>query len=155
MKMQRLLIIEVVTLISIGALAINFVSVNPILESNSGASLGLFDEKKYSEGTVTLERGGEAVDLFRYPSYEPAILTLNIEYLSVQKSGYLTILCNGRSAGRILATPGSESIQLTLVTTSGVEWVKANSLNAVVFKSGADDGYEGTFSYEISLRGSR
>ncbi len=155
MKMQRLLVIEVVSLVSLGILAISFVNVNPILDVNNGAPLGLFSERKYSEATITLARGGEAVSLFRYNSYEPAILVLNIDYLSVEKSGYLEIYCNGKTAGKLLVAAGSGPAQLTLVTTAGVDWVKANSQNSVFFKSPLADGFEGQFSYEISLRGSR
>lgn len=153
--MQRLLVIEVVSLISLGILAVSFVNVNPILDTNSGAPLGLFSERRYTNGTITLARGGEAFGLFRYNSYEPVILTLNIEYLSVEKSGYLTVYCNGRVGGTVLVTSSSGPVQLTLVTTAGVDWVKANSQNAVMFKSPASDGFEGQFSYVVSLRGSR
>jgi hypothetical protein len=92
---------------------------------------------------MTLKRGGAATCTFRYEDSKPTTLIVNLDYVSVEKSGYLTIYCNGRQAGEVLVNPGAGQVQITLATTSGVEWVKSNVENKRMFESESVNTFEG------------
>jgi hypothetical protein len=161
MKIKNLLMVEVTSIIVILSLVVVFVELTPNLVSSSSPSIGVYNQRVFSKGTLTLESGAMQSAQFNYSTFDPAILVIDLTFQNWQKPGNLTILCNGRNVATFLATPNNPTIHLTTFSVSGWDWVKPPTINSFVygneitFRSAAQNGYEGTFSYSIDIRGSR
>ncbi len=162
MKLKKLFIIEIALVAIVLVAAMVFVEVTPYLASASqNDSVGIYNERIFAEGTVTLSMGGSAGAQFNYSTYDPAILVIDLAFQTWDNSGFLSLYCNGRRIASFLASPQNPTVRLTTISVSGWEWVKPPSTNTytygneVQFTSRSEDGYVGAFEYTISIRGSR
>jgi len=160
LKLKKLMVVEIVLLVVALLLVIAFVEIVPFLRSSKQKnSIGLYQEREYARGNVTLVVGGWSSVRFNYLSYDPAILILDIAFLTWKSPGFLTLRCNNRVFASVFARPENSHVSLTVVSVSGREWVEPPSsmfgINEIAFESELKNGYEGTFSYKISVRGSR
>ena len=169
MKIKVLFAFEI-ALIAIAIVAIMIlVEVTPYLGSSKPDSqIGVYSQKLFTEGNVTLSSGQIASAWFNYSSYDPSILVVDLTFQSWRNPGYLSIYCNGLHVSTIDAKPENPHILLTAISFSGLDLVKPRVDlvspapfdaftygNEVAFIPGPQNGYEGTFSYQISIRGSR
>ena len=161
MKFKKLLIIEIISIIAIVSIALVFVEGIPNFVSSSQPSIGVYNQREFAKGTVTLGAGETVSAQFNYSNFDPAILVIDLTFQNWQTPGALTVLCNGRNIATILASPNYPTTRLTTISVSGLDWVKPPSINSytygneVTFQSEPQNGFEGTFSYHISIRGSR
>ena len=148
-------------------LVLIFVGVTPYLVSSAVTDkIGVFNQKEYVRNTVSLVAGQKASCRFNYSTFDPAILVINLAFQSWTTPGFLSLYCNGILVVTIQATQRNPIVQLTTVTVSGYDLVRpyyqlspAFSAytygNEITFASTTDNGYEGIFSYTVSVRGSR
>lgn len=160
MKLKKLIAAEITTVALVFILLVILVDFTSYLgSSNQNDRIGLYAEKEYAAGNITVVSGEIAFVRFNYSSYEPAILVLELTFQSWESTGYLDIRCNNRAIRPIFASPENPIIRLNVVSTSGAEWVEPLSsmfgLNEVTFESGLENGFIGLLSYKIKLRGSR
>lgn len=163
MELKKVIFVEiaVVSIVLIAILA--FVGITPYLASSQqSTSIGLFNQKVFDEGNVTLIRGKTVQSaIFNYSTFDPAILVLELDFQSWQSRGNLTISINDLVLANVYPDPEKPHVTLNTVSFSGVDLVKPDFVysryfsNAVSFSSKVGEGYSGTFSYQISVRGSR
>ena len=158
--MKRLLTVEIMLLVVALLSVVAFVEIAPFLRpSRQSYSIGLYREREYARGNVTLASGQRSSVRFTYTSYDPAILTLDVTFLTWESSGHLVFRCNNRIFASVFASPENPVVSFIVVTFSGREWVEPPSsmfgLNEIAFESELENGYEGMFDYRISVRGSR
>ena len=160
MRSRRLVVVEITILVATLLLVVAIVEIVPFLNpSKQRDSIGLYQEREYAKGNVTLASGEWSSVRFTYTSYDPAILTLDIAFLTWKSPGYLILRCNNRVFASVLVQPENSSLSFTIISVSGREWIEPPSsmfgVNEITFESDPNNGYEGTFSYRISVRGSR
>jgi hypothetical protein len=162
LNLKRLFAIEIGVAVVVIVLVVFFFEVTPYLASSKQSdSVGIYHQKMFAQGVTTLALGQQASAQFNYSTYDPAILVMYLSFQSWQTPGDLSVNCNGRRIATVHASPDNPTIQLTTVSVSGWDWVKPPSLDAytygneVTFVSEPLGGYEGTFSYQIEIRGSR
>jgi hypothetical protein len=152
--------IAVIVIVVVGGLFI--VEISPYLSSSKpNAQIGMYNQKQFGSATIALSPGETAIARFNYSTYDPAILVLDLTFPTWKTAGDLSIYINGNFATTINAPPDNKQYSLTLLSFSGQDWVKSPSLNSftygneITFVSKSGNGYDGTFSYKISIRGSR
>ncbi len=167
MNLKQAFVGEVAAAVVIILVVTVVVEVTPYLASSKqSGQIGVFNQREFARDTVTLTAGQRASSQFNYTTYDPAILVAGLHFENWEKPGYLSMYCNGVLIVSFNATPNNPDVQLTTVTFSGYDLVKTPppnlgvSLlfaygNEVSFLSSEDNGYSGTFSYQISIRGSR
>jgi hypothetical protein len=162
LKLKKLFAIEISVFVAVLVVVLFFVEVTPYLASSKPDSqIGMYNEKMFAKGTAILSIGQTASAQFNYSTYDPAILVVDLAFQDWQTPGHLSIYCNGRLIATILATSNNPTVHLTTISVSGWDWVKPPSINSftygneVTFVSETETGYEGTFSYQIDIRGSR
>jgi len=162
LKLKKLFIVEIASVIVVLVLVLVFVEFTPYLASASqNDSVGMYNEKIFATGNVTLAMGGSAGAQFNYSTYDPAILVIDLAFQTWDNSGFFSLYCNGRRIAAFQATPQNPTMRLTTISVSGWDWVKPPSINSytygneVQFNSESLDGYAGSFEYTISIRGSR
>ncbi len=159
--------IEIAIVIIVIVFVMVFVEITPYLAASSQTGqIGVFNQREYAKETVTLSPGQRASSKFNYTTYDPAILVVDLTFQDWQKAGTLSLYCNGIHIVSFEATPNNPYVELTTVTFSGYDLVKppppklAISFafaygNEVSFVSPEGNGYQGTFTYQINIRGSR
>ena len=163
MELKKVIMIEiiVVVIVLVGVLA--FVGIIPYLASSQqNSAIGVYNERVFDECNLTLSRG-ESIpsEVFNYTTFDPAILVLDLDFQTWDANGNLTISVNGIGLATISPTPQNSHVSLNAVSFSGKDLVKPYSAksiltnNQVDFSSITGEGYAGTFSYRISIRGSR
>jgi hypothetical protein len=161
LNVKKVFAIEITSIAIIIALVLVFVEVTPFLVSSQQESIGVYNEKEFAHGTLTLVQGQSASAQFNYSTYDPAILVIDLLFQDWQVQGFLSLYCNGRLIVTIHATPNNPIVHFTTISVSGWDWVKPPSLNTatygneVTFDSDPTNGYSGSFSYKIDIRGSR
>lgn len=160
MKLKKLIFVEIAILIVALLLVLVLVGVAPYLRSSKQKNtIALYQEREFARGNTTLEVGETTSVKFTYPSYDPAILILDIEILTLKSPGYLVLRCNSRIFASVFVGSEDSHLSFTGVSFSGRDWVQPPSsmfgLNEIAFESESNNGYAGTFSYKISSRGSR
>ena len=167
MNLKKLIVFEIAAVIIAIVLIVVFVGITPYLSSSGqNGQIGVFSQRLYAQKTVTLQRGQIASSQFNYSTYDPAILVIELKFQDWQKPGYLSMYCNGILIDTFNATPINPNVKSTTVTFSGFDLVKPPSSilgvyyqfaygNEISFLSPTENGYEGTFNYQISIRGSR
>jgi hypothetical protein len=161
MKFKSVFVIEVVSIIAVLSLVVIFVEVSPNLISSAAPSIGVYNQREFAKGTLTLTAGSADSAMFNYSTFNPAILVIDLTFQNWQKNGDLTILCNGRNIATFQATSNNPTMHFTAFSSSGWDLVKPPTLNSftygneITFRSAFQNGYEGTFSYSIDVRGSR
>jgi hypothetical protein len=161
LKLKKLFVIEIAAIVVVIAVLLLLVEVSPFLASSKpNSSVAVYDQKEFAKSVATLTRGQRATVAFNYSTYDPSILVLNILFQSWKTPGNLSIYCNVKLLTTIFATPEKSQITLNVVSLSGLDWVDSpnltspNAINRIIFVSD-ENGYEGTFSYELYIRGSR
>ena len=159
MKLRKIVVLEITVIILVLISILAFIEVTSYLGSSQNAKIGLYNEREYAKGNVTVFPGETAIVQFTYLSYEPTILVLDLTFKSVDKPGYLVIRCNNRMLHPILANQENSSVSLNAVSVSGAEWVEPLSamfgFNEVTFETGLENGFEGVVDYRVNLRGTR
>jgi hypothetical protein len=162
LKLKKLFAIEIASVIVVLVIIMFFVEVTPYLVSSKpNAQIGVYNQKEFAKDIVTLASGQTASAQFNYSTYDPAILIIDLTFQNWQTPGYLSLYCNGRIIATVYASTANPEIHFTTISVSGWDWVKPPSTNSftygneVTFSSEPQNGYEGTFSYQISIRGSR
>ena len=167
MKLKKIITIEIASVAVVLVVVLAFVEITPYLvSSNQNNQIGVFDQREFAKNTVSLLAGQKASCRFNYSSFDPAILVVDLAFKSWQTPGYLSLYCNGILIVTIEATQRNSNVQLTSITVSGYDLVKPHYQlsqvfstytygNEISFLSSVEKGYEGTFSYKISIRGSR
>jgi hypothetical protein len=162
LKLKGLFAFEIAAVTIAIAVIMLFVEVTPYLASSKPSSqIGVYNQKEFAKGDVTLSIGQTTSAQFNYSTYDPAILVVDLTFQDWRIPGYLSFYCNGRLITTINATPDNPQVRLNVISVSGWDWVKPPSLNSftygneVTFVSEPENGFEGTFSYQIDIRGSR
>ena len=161
MKLRKLFVAELALVFTVLIVIVVVVEVNPALGgSTQSQDIGAFNQKLFSQGAVSITRATSFSTSFDYSSYEPAVLVIDLKFSTIQSPGTLSATCNGRYIGSVYAADKSHAT-FSAISMSGTEWVKPPSAyssaftNQIIFSSDADQGFEGIFTYQISLRGSR
>jgi hypothetical protein len=167
MNLKKLIVVEATVVIVAIVLIAVVVEITPYLTSSGqNGQIGVFNQRKYVQETATLQQGQRVTSRFNYTTYDPAILVVDLKFQDWQKPGALSMYCNGILVTTFDATPSNPNIESTTVTFSGFDLVKPPPPklgmsfqftygNEISFSSPTEDGYEGTFNYQISIRGSR
>jgi hypothetical protein len=162
LKLRKIIIIEIAAITIALLLALLLIFYTPYLEASSqNTSIKMFNQREYSKGTATLTRGEKVSAFFNYSLYDPVILILDLTFQTWQTPGNLTIYINGKYCSSILVSQQEQQARLEIVTLSGSDWIKSPSIdsfvfgNQVMFNSDLKTGFEGTFNYQINIRGSR
>ena len=167
MNLKKLFAVEITIVIVVVVVVIAFVEIIPYLSaSNQNGQIGVYNQRVYAQKTVTLQSGQIASSRFNYSTYDPAILVVDLEFQDWQKPGNLSIYCNGILIDTFYAASNDPYVKSTTVTFSGYDLIKPPSAvrgiiyqfeygNEITFMSPIENGYEGTFNYQISIRGSR
>ncbi len=162
MNTKKLFAIEIASAVLVLTVILVIVEVTPYLSSSqANAQIGMYNEKVFAKGLVPLALGQTASAQFNYSTYDPAILVIDLAFQDWQIPGDLSLYCNGRLIATIHATPNNPTVRLTTISVSGWDWVKPPSINSftygneVTFVSEPETGFEGTFTYQIDIRGSR
>jgi hypothetical protein len=162
LKLKSLFAIEIASAIIVVVVVLFVVEVNPyLLSSKSSSQIGVYNEKVYAKGNATLDLGQIVSAQFNYSTYDPAILVVDLTFQNWEVPGDLSVYCNGLLVATIHATPDNPTARLNMISVSGWDWVKPPTIDAytygneVSFESDPQTGYQGTFSYQIDIRGSR
>ncbi len=167
MNLKKLAVVEIASLVVVLLVVLAIVQISPYLTSSArGDQIGVFNQRQYAQNTVSMLSGEKTSCRFYYSSFDPAILIVDLTFHSWQAPGRLSLYCNGVPVVTIEATPKNRNVQLTTVTVSGYELVEPQNqmsfqfknyvyANEIVFASTPQNGYEGIFTYKISIRGSR
>lgn len=160
--MKKLFAAEIVLVVVILVVILVFVEVTPYLASaNQSDQIDMYTQKEFAKGNATLVKGESVSARFNYTTYDPAILIVDLTFQNWQRPGDLSLYCNGRIIATLQATPDNPKVHLSTISVSGFDIVKApapNSFtygNELTFVSDLQNGYQGDFSYQISIRGSR
>ena len=165
MRFKRFFIVEIALLAAVVATLMFLVEVFPYLTSSkTGSSIDVYDQRTFAKDTVTLTTGQKATARafvpFNYSTYDPSILVLDLLFQSWQNPGNLSIYCNDKIITTVYASSEKSQVTLNIVSFSGLDWVESptrastSTINRIVFASD-ENGYEGTFDYELFMRGSR
>jgi hypothetical protein len=161
-NLKKLFAAEIAIVVIVLVVILFVVEVSPYLASASlNRQIGMFNQKEFAKGNVTLAVGQSASARFNYTTYDPAILIVDIAFKSWQTPGQLSLYCNGRVIATIQATPDNPNVHFSTISVSGWDYVKPPSIdsftygNEVSFVSDLQNGYVGDFTYQISIRGSR
>lgn len=162
MKLKKLFAVEIALAAVILVVILFVLEVTPYLASaNQNSQIGMYNQREFARGAVTLSKGQIASAQFNYSTYDPAILIVDLAFQNWQTSGRLSLYCNGIIIATIHATQENPTVRFTTISVSGWDWVKPPSINSftygneVTFVSDPENGYEGDFTYQISVRGSR
>jgi hypothetical protein len=125
-NLKKLIIVEAGAVILVLIVALTLVEVIPNLASSQqNSSIGMYNEKTFAEGNVTLARGTIVQSSkFNYTTFDPAILVLELNFQTWRSPGNLTINVNGNSFATINATPEKPHVKLTAITCSGKDLVE-------------------------------
>jgi hypothetical protein len=167
LNLKKLFAVEIAIVLTVVVVVVAFVEIVPYLSaSNQNGQIGVYNQRLYAQKTATLQSGQIVSSRFNYSSYDPAILVVDMKFQNWQKSGNFSIYCNGILIDTFYASPSDPNVKSTTVTFSGYDLVKSPSAslgiiyqfeygNEITFVSPTQNGYEGTFDYQISIRGSR
>ena len=167
MNLKKTITLEIASVVVVLVVVLILVQITPYLVSSSKTDqIGVFSQKEFGQNTVSLLAGHKTSCRFNYSTFDPAILVVDLAFQSWQTPGYLSLYCNGILIVTFEATPRNPDVQLTTITVSGYDLVKPHYQlsqvfstytygNEISFVSSVEGGYEGTFSYKISVRGSR
>jgi hypothetical protein len=167
LKLGKLIVVEIAIAAIVLLVVIVAIQGIPSFGSASQSStVSMYQQKVYSSGSETLGVGETARTRFNYTTYDPAILTIDLQFHDWQKNGNLTLYCNGREITTVFASPEKPDIHINAISFSGADWVQPSSAswptlgsffaygNEVSFVSGSG-GFSGSFDYVVSVRGSR
>ena len=159
-KLKKIFAMEIALVLVVITITIVFVELTPYLASSfENGSIDAFKQKSYPKGTLSLVRGKSVTVPFNYSSYDPSIIVLDLSFETCDKPGYLVLYCNYKEISNIFITSETSPLTLNLISVSGLDWVEPvtamSGINELLFESASQNGYEGTLTCQISLRGSR
>ena len=168
-KLKKLLAIEISVAVIVLVTIMLLVEVTPYLASSRPDSqIGVYNQKLFAEGNATISAGQSVSAWFNYSSFDPPILVFDLTFQNWQTPGALSIYCNGLCVTTIDASPNNPHMVLTAIGVSGLDIVKTRADlvypappsvytygNQITFTPSPGNGYQGSFNYKISLRGSR
>jgi len=158
LKLGKLFFAELAIVIVALIVAVVVVEVSPNLSKRS-TTIGAYNAKAYATDTIAILKGEAFSTSFDYSGYEPAILVIDVTASDVQSQGYLSFVCNGRFLSSVYVSSDNQRASISAITLAGAEWVKSPSAyteaysNQIDFLSDSDTGFEGTFDYQIDLKG--
>jgi hypothetical protein len=162
LKLKKLFIVEIAALVIAVVVLMFSIEGSPFLAaSKPDSSVDVYAQKEFATGTATLTKGQRATASFNYSTYDPVILVLELKFQSWETPGNFSIYCNTKRLTSVYASPETPQLSLKAVSLSGLDWVDSptlispNAINRIIFVSEAENGYAGTFSYELYVRGSR
>ena len=162
MKLKKLFAFEVAAIVLVLGVLLFFVEVSPyLISSKLSSSIGMYNQQEFAKNVATLAKGQSARAQFNYTSTDPAIVVLDLSFQSFQTPGDLKVYCNGRLVTTLHVSPSTPQVRLNVITVSGADWIKISTAtpytygNEITFTSSSQTGYEGTFGYQIDIRGSR
>jgi hypothetical protein len=166
-NLKKLIFVEIAVVVAIIVSITVFVGMTPYLSSSGqNGQIGVFNQREFVKETATIQQGQRLSSRFNYTTYDPAILVVDLKFQDWKKPGSLSMYCNGILVTTFDATPNNPDIESTTVTFSGFDLVKPPPPklgmsfqftygNEISFSSPIENGYEGTFNYQLSIRGSR
>jgi hypothetical protein len=167
-KFGKVVLLEIVFIaVVLIVILISIEGIPTLGSTGQNNSVGMYQEKNFKEGQITLAVGQTQSTRFNYTSFDPAIMQIDLNFLSIQSSANLTLYCNGRVFTSIIPTIQNPHVTLTVFSVSGTDWVQTLTTsnlflgstflygNEIAFASSPLNGFEGTFSYTITIRGSR
>ena len=160
MRLKRIVFFEIVSVVAVLLAAMAALVLIPSLQpSKQNASISLYSVRSFPKNTITLTSGAAINVPFDYSSYDPAIIVLELSFQNCEEPGHLTLYCNYRRVASIFAGPETPALFLNLISVSGSDWVEPPSAmfgtNELLFESELQNGYEGSLTYQVTLRGSR
>ncbi len=165
MKLKKVFVIEITSILAVLMAVLFFVEVSPYLVATKPiASIGMFDERKIASNLVSLAKGQTSNVQFNYTSFDPSIMVIDLSFQGFVTPGVLTVSCNGKRVTTINVSSQRPEVRLNVLTVSGADWLETSAGiaysaftygNEITFSSNFRTGYEGTFSYQIKIRGSR
>ncbi len=162
MKLKGIFALEIAILLIVVVFVLVFVQVTPYLASSKPLSkIDMYSQKTFVQGNVTLDAGQSFGAKFNYTSFDPVILVVDMSFKNWDKPGTLSLSFNGRRVGTFVATPNNPFVSFTVFSLSGKDWTNPPVVgsytygNEFTFSSPSAKGYMGSFSYQISIRGSR
>lgn len=160
MKLKKILVFEILSFVAVLLMIMATLKLIPSLQpSQQNTSIELYSARSLPKHTITLASGGSATLPFIYSSYDPAIIILELSFQTCEEPGYLTLYCNYRRIASIFVNPETPPLFFNLISVSGSDWVEISTgmfgLNELLFMSESQNGYAGTLTYQITLRGSR
>jgi hypothetical protein len=167
-KLGKIILVELVFIVVVLLVVLVAIEGVPTLgSSGQNSSIEMYQEKTFKEGKITLTQGQTQSTRFNYTSFDPAIMQIDLNFQTIQSSGNLTLYCNGRAFTSIIPNIQQPQVTLTVFSLSGTDWVQTLTTsnlflgsiflygNEITFTSTLTNGFEGTFSYTINIRGSR
>jgi hypothetical protein len=167
-KLGKIFLVEIIFIVIVLLVVLVALEGVPTLGSTGqNSSISMYQEKTFKDGKITLAQGQTQSTRFNYTSFDPAIMQIDLNFHTIQSSGNMTIYCNGRAFTSITPTSQKPQITLTVFSLSGTDLVQTLTTsnlylgsiflygNEIMFTSSSINGFEGTFSYTISIRGSR
>jgi hypothetical protein len=165
LKLKRIFLVEITSMLIILIAVLFLVEVSPyLIATKPNASIGMFQEKQIASNLVSLTKGQSASTQFNYTSFDPSIMVIVISFQNFVTPGVLTVNCNGKRVTTINVSSQRPEVRLNVLTVSGTDWLETSAGiaysaftygNEITFTSNFRTGYEGTFSYQIKIRGSR
>ena len=160
MKLKTIVTFEVLSFAAVLLTVMATLGLVPSLQpSKQNTSIGLYSTISFPKNTIKLASGGSVNMPFKYSSYDPAIIILELSFQTCEEPGYLIIYCNYRRVASIFVSPETPPLILNLISVSGSDWVERPSAmfgrNELLFESESQNGYAGNLTYQITLRGSR
>jgi hypothetical protein len=162
-ELKKVIMVEVAAVVVVLIIVMTLVEVVPYLAaSEQNTAIGVYNEKTFAKGNLTLTKGTTVESTrFNYTVFDPAILVLDLNFQTWRSPGNLTVSVNGKDIANIYASPQNPQVKLTAITFSGKDLVEPITINSpfisnvISFSSKTSQGYDGAFSYQISIRGSR
>jgi len=159
LKLRKIVVLEITAIILVLISILAFIEVTSYLGATQNARIGLYNEREYARGNVTVLPGETSLVQFTFLSYEPTILVVELTFRSVDVPGYLVVRCNNKLLNPVLVSQANSAVSLNAISVSGAEWVEPLSAmfgyNEVTFEAGLENGFEGVIEYQIKLRGTR
>jgi len=159
-KLRRLVFLEVIFFVAVLISLVIILQIIPFLQpSKENTSIGLYNTKFYPKTPITITSGSSITLPFEYSSYDPAIIILELSFQTCDEPGYLKVYCNYRNIASIFVSTEAPPVVINLISVSGSDWVEPPTAmlgrNELLFESEPPNGYTGSFTYQITLRGSR
>ena len=158
MKLKRLIVAESLVLLVILVAVVFSFQLIPGLQPQQN-QIGMYKQISYNENSLTIARDQWITKTFNYTNFDPAIILLQVDLKECREIGYLNIYCNYRKIVSLYLMPQNGSATFCLFSCSGFDWIEPLSdmsgLNDLLFESPIIGGFEGSFTYQLSFRGSR
>lgn len=160
MNLKKIVIIETISIVVIFVAIVTFIEIIPSLQpSEENDKIFPYNSVTILENTINLADKEFVKAPFKYSTYDPAIVVLDITFINCDRQGYLTIYCNYRRIIRLFVDPYTLKQSIIMFSFSGSDWVEPPTamfgFNELLFESDSQNGFSGKISYQITFRGTR